>query len=479
MRGSEVMAKIAIPDVIVLLPGITGSVLAKDGKEVWAPTPGAAIHALFSLGASLTRSLEVHDDDWRAADLGDGVEATRLVDSAQIIPGLWKIDGYTEIEDFLLGTFDLTRGVNYFPFPYDWRRDNRASATRLKEKSRAWLKDWRAKSGNANAQLVLVGHSMGGLVARYFVEALEGWRDTKAVVTFGTPFYGSLNAVDFLLNGFHKNLGPFNVDLSTQLRSMSSVQQLVPAYRCIYGPDGTARTPADAGLGTWKSQWNDALQTFQQEMESAAKANRSDPQFDANPVIYQPITGRDQPTRQSVVLVNGKAEFHFDRQGKDESGDGTVPLLSAALAGTQQMRTFAPEQHARLQANIPLLNQLSGVLQALHAARVEDLRRTVTSWFAIDVDDVYLPGEPVSVHLQALSDLDAGTLPEVKATVMVQDKATGEEAARREVTVPRERTEIVLGEPGPGTYLLTVSGPSSAATASDVFAIASAEELAG
>ena len=35
------MTKVAIPDAVVLLPGITGSVLAKDGKEVWAPTPGA------------------------------------------------------------------------------------------------------------------------------------------------------------------------------------------------------------------------------------------------------------------------------------------------------------------------------------------------------------------------------------------------------------------------------------------------------
>jgi hypothetical protein len=77
MTTGAIMAKIAIPDVFVLLPGITGSVLAKDvkdGKEVWAPTPGAAIRALLSLGTSLTRSLEVHDDNWRAADLGDGIE---------------------------------------------------------------------------------------------------------------------------------------------------------------------------------------------------------------------------------------------------------------------------------------------------------------------------------------------------------------------------------------------------------------------
>jgi pimeloyl-ACP methyl ester carboxylesterase len=473
------MTKVAIPDVIVLLPGITGSVLTKDGKEIWAPTPGAALRGLLSFGGSLKKNLEIKDDDWKAADLGDGVEATRLVDAAHIIPGLWKIDVYSEIEDFLLTTFDLTSGVNYFPFPYDWRRDNRAGAVRLQEKSRGWLAAWRERSGNPHAQLVLVGHSMGGLVARYFVEALGGWRDTKAVVTFGTPFYGSLNAVDFLVNGFRKDLGPFSVDLTPQLRTMASVQQLVPSYRCIYGPDGTARTPASAGLKQWKPAWNDALQSFQAEMEDAAKANRADPEFTANPVVYQPITGRDQSTRQSATVVDGAIDMHFDREGKDESGDGTVPLLAGALAGTQQMRTFAPEKHARLQSNVPLLNHLSGVIQALHAARVEDLRRTVTAWFALDVEDVYLPGEPVSVRVQALSNLDPGTLPEVKATVSVQNKATGQEDSRRDVVVPRQGTEVVLGESGPGTYLLTVSGPGGVAAVSDVFAVAAADELDG
>jgi hypothetical protein len=156
-----------------------------------------------------------------------------------------------------------------------------------------------------------------------------------------------------------------------------------------------------------------------------------------------------------------------------------VPLLSAALSGTQQMRTFAPEQHSRLQTNGPLLNHLGGVIQALHETRIEDLRRRVTSWFALDLDDVYLPGEPVSVHVQALSDLDLGTLQHVDATVAVHDQGTGQEVARRDVTVPRDPAEVVLGELVPGTYLLTVSGPAGAATVSDVFAVASLEEVEG
>jgi pimeloyl-ACP methyl ester carboxylesterase len=200
------MSRIPIPDVVVLLPGITGSVLQRDGKDIWAPSPGALLRGLASFGRSVKKlELKVTDDDWKAPDLGDGVVATRLMPDVHLLPGFWKIDGYTAIQDFLLNTFDLTSGVNYHPFPYDWRRDNRAAADKLNQESEGWLRSWRQQSGHEGAQLILIAHSMGGLVARYFVEALEGWRNTRAVVTFGTPYYGSLNAVDFLVNGFDKS----------------------------------------------------------------------------------------------------------------------------------------------------------------------------------------------------------------------------------------------------------------------------------
>ena len=38
------------PDVVVVLPGISGSVLTKDGKEVWGTSSGAIRHAVSSGG---------------------------------------------------------------------------------------------------------------------------------------------------------------------------------------------------------------------------------------------------------------------------------------------------------------------------------------------------------------------------------------------------------------------------------------------
>ena len=40
-------------DVVVCIPGITGSVLRKDDKDVWNISGGAVLNALRSLGGSL------------------------------------------------------------------------------------------------------------------------------------------------------------------------------------------------------------------------------------------------------------------------------------------------------------------------------------------------------------------------------------------------------------------------------------------
>lgn len=43
-------------------------------------------------------------------------------------------------------------------------------------------------------KLHIVGHSLGGLVARYYVEQIGGHRKVKSVITLGTPHHGTLAA---------------------------------------------------------------------------------------------------------------------------------------------------------------------------------------------------------------------------------------------------------------------------------------------
>ncbi|HEU0076655.1 MAG TPA: hypothetical protein VFQ76_03340, partial [Longimicrobiaceae bacterium] len=177
------MAPQRMPHVLVFLPGITGSVLKKDGKVVWGFSAGALGSALLSKGGSMKKALMLEADPPDVDDLGDGVVASALVPDLHLIPGFWKIDGYTRVIDTIQKRFDVTIGKNLFPFPYDWRRDNRVAARRLARQGREWLARWRESSGNKDARLVLIAHSMGGLVSRYYLEVLEGWKDTLALIT--------------------------------------------------------------------------------------------------------------------------------------------------------------------------------------------------------------------------------------------------------------------------------------------------------
>ena len=142
-------------DVVVLLPGITGSVLQKNGKDVWGPSGGAILRALMSGGKSI-RGLALGADDPNVDDLGDGVTVPALVPDVHLIPGFWKIDGYTKVRETLFRLFSLTLGENYFELPYDWRRDNRVAARKLARLSHDWLARWRERSGNRDAKLVLL-----------------------------------------------------------------------------------------------------------------------------------------------------------------------------------------------------------------------------------------------------------------------------------------------------------------------------------
>src|SRR4051794_1259816 len=111
------MARLPMSDVIVLIPGIMGSVLKRHGKDVWAPAPGAALRAALSLGKSI-KELRLLDDPPEIDDLEDGVVADRLVDDLHVLPELnWKIDGYTRLRKSLDAAFDIVRGVNYHEFP--------------------------------------------------------------------------------------------------------------------------------------------------------------------------------------------------------------------------------------------------------------------------------------------------------------------------------------------------------------------------
>ena len=390
------MARNKMPDVIVLLPGITGSVLKKSGKVVWGFSATTIGKALFSIGASMEEALALAHDDPTTDDLGDGVVPEALMPDLHLLPGIWKIDGYTKIADAIKANFEVTEGQNFFGFPYDWRRDNRVSARRLAKAVDGWLAAWRQSSGNAHAKLILIGHSMGGLVCRYFLECMEGWKVTKALVTFGTPYRGSLNALDGLANGVKK--GP--LDLSKWARQLTALYQLLPIYECYDAGDGKlVRVGETACIPNVDAAKAVAALAFYREIEEAVTSNQKLAQYRAAGYRIYPVVGVAQQTNLSARLADDKVEMLQTYKGEALGGDGTVPRVSAIpieLSTNPSGAIYVGTQHGSLQNADPVITNLTGLLSGF----VIDLGafKKPRTRVAIEVEDVFFVGEPIPVR---------------------------------------------------------------------------------
>jgi pimeloyl-ACP methyl ester carboxylesterase len=103
---------------------------------------------------------------------------------------------------------DPSRIPNLVPVSYGWRLSNRYKGQRLKTIVEPALSRWRAQGAPyAEAKVIFICHSMGGLVARWYIEKACGAEVTRKLVTFGTPYRGALSALDQLVNGVRKEIG--------------------------------------------------------------------------------------------------------------------------------------------------------------------------------------------------------------------------------------------------------------------------------
>lgn len=118
-------------------------------------------------------------------------------------------------------------------FGYDWRQDNAISAQGL----RMLLSTLSRKYGSSY-ELFLVGHSMGGLVCRAYLETPisqgDNWfSQIKGLITLGTPHLGAPLALESILGtlslpSMNANLSTMATDFVTRYWSYSTYELLPP-----------------------------------------------------------------------------------------------------------------------------------------------------------------------------------------------------------------------------------------------------------
>lgn len=423
--------KIDLKDLIVIIPGILGSVLEKDGQEIWAVSGQGMRNLLFR-----SSNLKLGQDDPTIEDLGDGIKATRLIEDVQIVPGFFKIDGYTQTTKLITDNFShVTKGniyedpedkvANLYHFPYDWRRDNRASARILQKLINKRLKCWREHSGNPNAKVIILAHSMGGLVSRYYLEVLGGWQDCKALFTFGTPYRGSVNAINFLANGYKKLF----IDLTEVMRSLTSIYQLLPIYQVLKIDNEFHRISENPVTlpNINPDRVADALK-FHREIEAALETNQKEEQYSL--FCTCPIVGVQQPTLQSAELKDGKIIASealpkiMENRHDLADGDGTVPHVSAipiefSNRDILEIANFIGESHGALQNQEDVLVNILGKLQTVQSeADLQDIRGAIrgseqikgTKGIGLSLDDLYLADEPISIKAKVSEGVSFSSL---------------------------------------------------------------------
>ena len=407
------MSKTPTEDMIIILPGILGSVLQKHEKDLWAVSEQSIWSALTNHKQALA-DITLNGDSAEDLHLDDGIQAARLMGDSQIIPGLIKVDGYSLLNRLVIDNFEVTFGdfyndstnktANFYHFPYDWRRDCRANARILKTLLEKRLRHWREASGAADAKVIFLGHSMSGLVACYYIEVLGGWQDTRSLVTFGTPYRGVFKSINFLANGYKQLF----LDFTDAICSFTSIYQLLPIYPAFKVDGNYQRVAETADLPNIDQQKALSALQFHREIEAAVKKNQQDEQY-LSQFCTLPIVRVGQPTMQSAEWNNGKVTVSrglpavLSGQLSLGDGDGTVPQVSAIPIEQSQKSNafFVAETHSvihyRQQALQDLLRKVA--TDQFDASEV----RKPQAFIRLAIDDSYLPDEAIALTAKVTS----------------------------------------------------------------------------
>jgi len=281
------------------------------------------------------------------------------VDPVILIPGvlgtMWRNDGELLLDpilhsyDNLVATFEANGYVastTFFTLLYDWRNSNVDTALLLKQKIDE------VKAICSCNKVDIIAHSMGGLVARQYVESDGYQNDIDQVVFLATPHLGAPKAylpweagafpipdrsdlvVYFLLRSFAKHDGFSNVFDYISKRPLISFSELLPVYDYKISQDVSTSTPVFEvypnnyprnffveGLQSKKSRLNQVR--FSNLISSSTNSIGS--------IIvssYPRSDGRWAHGEPVNLILNAGLQYI--------EGDGTVPISSASAMGNNE-----------------------------------------------------------------------------------------------------------------------------------------------
>jgi len=355
---------------LIVIPGVLGSNLvdSKSDRSIWGAWDGEFANPKREEDSRLI-ALPV-DPGVSPANLEDSVVSAGALDRirlrilgfpvgfrayAQLLVTLGA-GGY---RDESLGTTS-GNGVDYgdehftcFQFDYDWRKSNSANAARLDnfiEEKKKYIKSEYRKRFNLDPGEIkfdVVAHSMGGLLARYYLRygdqelGLEGplpaltWAGAKNIenlITVGTPNSGALVSIQSILKGRKDSI--FLPYFSpTLMGSFPSLYELMPRNSDTPVVEESTGQALDIyNVETWdRFSWgllssDDELKTLLPSVDSANQRHQIAKEQLSRLLLHAKRFHRaldkpaDLPEELSIYLFTGDAEKTPDMASVNQNG---------------------------------------------------------------------------------------------------------------------------------------------------------------
>ncbi|MEJ2351402.1 MAG: FHA domain-containing protein, partial [Anaerolineales bacterium] len=286
---------------VVFIPGLMGSELWLGNERVWP-----SVKTLFTNPELFVYPSKIP------------LEPRNIVDEVVIVPNLIKLDQYNRLGDYLVDELNFRREVDFFEFPYDWRQDVRTSAAQLGQ-----LID----SLPSNQPVIIIGHSLGTMVTRYYIECLGGDKRVERVILMGGPHKGAVKGLVSMLVA--PEVLPFGI-MGERLRKIiltfPSSYQILPDYAV-----GTDQHGAEINFveeGSWLDAEYLPLLQLGRDFRNELKPLASIPSVS--------IFGYGIKTISNVSIRRDAAGKAEDVNYLSENiGDGSVLEQSAFLQGSE------------------------------------------------------------------------------------------------------------------------------------------------
>ena len=233
------------------------------GSEIVNPSSGEVLwgrlSALFRGDATLGLALPVEPGE-ESTLVPKG--SIRKIGGVEIYAGI--VDTLTEMGGYTLATeANPAPPAPLLPFAYDWRLSCADNAGRLA----GFIASIQERYHDPSLKVDIVGHSMGGLIARYYilyggcnvlgeanpVPTYAGAAHVRKLVMFGTPNTGSVKSFLALIDGRHVGLARIHPDL---LATMPAMIELMPSPsdRVLFTADGKPAPLDIYDPAVWQAQ---------------------------------------------------------------------------------------------------------------------------------------------------------------------------------------------------------------------------------